>query len=64
PEYTSKFERIFPELAKSESIELIPFLLEDVAGIPELNQGDGIHPTVKGQKIVAKNVWEILRPLL
>ncbi|MDF0709200.1 arylesterase [Flagellimonas okinawensis] len=64
PEYTSKFEHIFPELAESENIELIPFLLEDVAGIPELNQGDGIHPTVKGQKIVAQNVWKVLGPML
>ncbi len=64
PEYTSKFENIFPELASSENIKLIPFLLENVAGIPELNQGDGIHPTVEGQKLVANNVWEVLKPVL
>lgn len=64
PEYTSKFESIFPELADSEDIKLIPFLLENVAGIPELNQGDGIHPTVEGQKLVAQNVWEVLQPVL
>jgi len=64
PDYTSKFENIFPQLASSENITLIPFLLENVAGIPELNQGDGIHPTVEGQKLVAKNVWEVLKPTL
>lgn len=64
PEYTSQFENIFPTLAEQENIALIPFLLEDVAGIPELNQGDGIHPTVEGQKLVAENVWEILKPML
>lgn len=64
PEYTSKFESLFPELASSENITLIPFLLENVAGIPELNQGDGIHPTVAGQKLVAENVWEVLGPML
>ena len=64
PEYTGTFERIFPKLATSEGINLIPFLLENVAGIPELNQGDGIHPTVEGQKLVADNVWEVLAPLL
>jgi len=64
PEYTSKFESIFPELAASENIKLIPFLLDNVAGIPELNQGDGIHPTVKGQKLVAENVWVVLKPML
>ncbi len=64
PEYTSQFENLFPTLAKQENIALIPFLLEDVAGIPELNQGDGIHPTVEGQKLVAKNVWKVLKPIL
>ena len=64
PDYTSKFESIFPELAASENITLIPFLLENVAGIPELNQGDGIHPTVEGQKLVANNVWDVLKPIL
>lgn len=64
PEYTAEFEGIFPNLASAEKVHLIPFLLEDVAGIPELNQGDGIHPTVEGQKIVAQNVWDILGPLL
>jgi len=43
---------------------LIPFLLKDVGGIPSLNQGDGIHPTIEGQKIVAENVWAILRPVI
>jgi acyl-CoA thioesterase-1 len=61
-EYTSEFRNIFPELAKKNNIGLIPFLLEDVAGNPELNQQDGIHPTAKGQKILAGNVWEALEP--
>jgi len=59
-EYTSEFRNIFPELAKENKLRLIPFLLEDVAGNPELNQQDGIHPTAKGQKILAGNVWEVL----
>ncbi|WP_424494859.1 arylesterase [Salinimicrobium sp. GXAS 041] len=62
--YTSDFKEIFPELARENDIALIPFLLEDVAGNPELNQQDGIHPTAKGQEIVADNVWEVLYPLL
>ncbi len=64
PEYTATFEGIFPELAEEENVYLIPFLLENVGGIPELNQSDGIHPTVEGQKIVAQNVWDILGPIL
>lgn len=62
--YTSEFRSMFSELAEENKIELIPFLLENVGGIPELNLPDGIHPNVEGQKIVAENVWEVLEPLL
>ncbi len=63
-DYTSEFKSIFEELAETNTLEFIPFLLKDVGGIPELNLADGIHPNVEGQKIVADNVWEILEPLL
>ncbi|WP_416448314.1 arylesterase [Leeuwenhoekiella sp. A2] len=63
-EYTADFRQIFPDLAAKNDVFLIPFLLENVAGIPSLNQADGIHPTVEGHKIVAKNVWEVINPLL
>lgn len=63
-EYTKAFKNIFPELAKSNGIELVPFLLENVAGIAELNQSDGIHPTTEGQKILAENVWSVLKDVL
>lgn len=60
-DYTSQFREIFPELAKKNGVVLIHFLLEGVAGDPELNQQDGIHPTAEGYKIVRENVWEVLR---
>lgn len=63
-EYTSEFQNIFPTLAESNKILLIPFLLEGVAGDKDLNQDDGIHPTVEGQRIVAENVWQILKELV
>ena len=63
-EYTSEFKKIFPELAKENDIELIPFLLKNVAGVRELNQSDGIHPTADGAKIVAENVWDTLKGIL
>ena len=62
--YTSDFKAIFPRLTKNNNINLIPFLLKNVAGKKALNQQDGIHPNAKGTKIVAKNVWETLEPLL
>jgi acyl-CoA thioesterase-1 len=64
PEYTADFKELFPKLAEENSTYLIPFLLEGVAGNPELNQQDGIHPTAEGYDIVAENVWEILQPVL
>ncbi len=63
-EYTSRFEEIFVELSEENTATLIPFLLEGVAGENNLNQPDGIHPTEEGQKIVAENVWEFLKPIL
>ena len=62
--YTSEFEAVFPDIAKSESVQLIPFLLEGVAARPELNLPDGIHPNPKGHVIIAKNVLKYLRPML
>ena len=59
-QYTSKFRGIFSSIAKEYNAALIPFLLEGVAGIPELNLGDGKHPNPKGQQIVTENVWRII----
>ena len=63
-DYTSEFKKIFPDLAEENKIQLVPFLLEDVAGIPELNQSDGIHPTAEGQTILAENVWNVLQTMI
>lgn len=63
-EYTTKFKNVFPDLATENDAILIPFLLENVGGVPSLNQPDGIHPTADGHIIVAENVWKILKPLL
>ena len=62
--YADDFKKIFPRLAKKNNIQLVPFLLENVAGIRELNQRDGIHPTAKGAIIVAQNVWVVLKGML
>lgn len=62
--YTTEFKNMFPDLAKENNLHLVPFLLEDVGGIPYLNQSDGIHPTKAGHKILAENVWTVLQPIL
>ena len=59
--YTDAFHNIYPTLAKKNNIALIPFLLENVGGIPQMNQGDGIHPNIAGNLIVRENVWSVLK---
>lgn len=63
-DYTTQFRTIFPDLAEKNKLGLIPFLLDGVAGIPELNLKDGIHPTIEGHKIVVNNVWHILKDMV
>jgi acyl-CoA thioesterase I len=62
--YTTAYKDIFPALAKQNHAALVPFLLEGVGGKPELNQPDHIHPTAAGHRIVAENVWKVLKPML
>ena len=63
-DYTTAFAKVFPDLARTNQAVLIPFLLEGVGGKPELNLPDMIHPTAEGHKIVAENVWKVLKPVL
>ncbi len=62
--YASVFSSVFSELARTNGGTLIPFLLEGIAGVPELNQADGIHPTPEGHRLIAQTVWRHLRPIL
>jgi len=63
-DYDVGFHEVYPEVARKYNVPLVPFLLQDVAGVDRLNQRDGIHPTAEGAQIVAKNVWTVLKPLL
>lgn len=63
-DYTKQFKAIFTDLAKENQLAFIPFILENVGGIKELNQSDGIHPTAKGHKVVAENVWEVISKVI
>jgi acyl-CoA thioesterase I len=63
-DYGERFAAVYRDLARENDVLLIPFLLEDVAGEPELNLPDGIHPNADGQRRVAATVWEALEPLL
>lgn len=62
--YTTAFHAMFPRLARKNGLQLLPFLLDSVAGRAALNQADGIHPNIVGERIVANNVWRGLGPTL
>jgi acyl-CoA thioesterase-1 len=64
PRYTSEFRKVFPELAERNDAVLLPFLLDGVAAIDSLNQGDGIHPNATGARVIAEGVWRVLAPML
>lgn len=64
PEFVEEFRAVFPRVTKEQDAGLVPFLLEGVGGVVELNQADLIHPTADGQKRVADNVWKTLQKVL
>jgi acyl-CoA thioesterase-1 len=63
-EYAAQFGAVFPDLASELAVPLVPFLLEDVGGRPELNQADGIHPNAAGHRIIASHLVPPLEELL
>ena len=64
PEYTAEFRQAFRDLAEDEDVEFVPFFLDGVAGVPALNQPDGLHPNADGASRVADTVWKALEPLV
>jgi acyl-CoA thioesterase I len=64
PEYVVSFRQVYRDLARQYHVALLPFLLDKVAGISQLNQADGIHPTPEGARIVADTVWRVLKPMV
>jgi acyl-CoA thioesterase-1 len=62
--YTREFRAVYRDLAQTYDVVLIPFFLDGVAGVPTLNQADGIHPTAEGQRIVAATIWRAVAPLV
>ena len=63
-QYTAEFRQAYRDLARQYNVPLIPFLLDGVAGIRELNRSDGIHPNPEGARIVERTVWAALEPVL
>jgi len=64
PRYTQEFSQSFSELAKHHDLALVKFMLEGVAGKPELTLDDGLHPSAAAQPKILDNVWQVLQPAL
>src|SRR5258706_809516 len=63
-EYQRGFTLVFPDLASEYKLQYLPFLLDNVATIKDLNQADGIHPNAEGEKIMTDNIYAALKPML
>ena len=63
-DYQREFNNAFADLAEEHKLAFVPFILENVALRPELNQADGIHPNAEGEKIMTENVYRVLKPVL
>ena len=56
PAYIARFERLYPELAAKHRLALYPFFLAGVTGSKGMVQGDGLHPTFGGIKIIVTGI--------
>lgn len=57
PEYTRSFSTIYPQIAQKHRVVFMPFFLENVAGVPGLNQPDRIHPSAEGYVRITDNIF-------
>ena len=64
PAYTAEFRQAFRDLAREHDVVFVPFYLDGVAGVPSLNNGDGIHPNAEGARLIAGTIWRALEPVL
>ena len=62
--YTEEFKKMYIQLSKKNKVSLIPFILDEVAGNPQLNQADGIHPNEKGHQVIAEKLFPKIKGLL
>jgi acyl-CoA thioesterase-1 len=63
-QYARTFRQVFQDLARENDLTFVPFLLEGVAGVPELNQSDGIHPSSAGAARIADHLWPSVKTMI
>ncbi|WP_081977403.1 multifunctional acyl-CoA thioesterase I/protease I/lysophospholipase L1 [Dickeya undicola] len=62
--YTESFSAVYPRLAKTFDIPLLPFFMEQVYLKPEWMQDDGIHPNRDAQPFIAEWMAKQLGPVI
>jgi acyl-CoA thioesterase-1 len=62
--YAPRFDAAFAAAARSAAAPLYPFLLQDVALVPELNLPDRIHPNARGIALIARNLTPAVQAAL
>ena len=63
-QYAAAFRQVFQDLARENKVMFVPFLLEGVAGVPDLNQPDGVHPTSAGAARIADHLWPVVKTMI
>jgi acyl-CoA thioesterase-1 len=63
-QYVSAFRQVFHDLARENKVAFVPFLLDGVAGVPRMNQGDGVHPTTAGAARIADHLWPTVQTMI
>jgi acyl-CoA thioesterase-1 len=63
-QYARSFRQVFQDLAKENKLAFVPFMLDGVAGVPDLNQADGVHPTSAGAARVADHLWPAVKSMI
>ena len=64
PDYTTRFEKTFQDLARTNKLRLVPFMMEGFADQRAYFQQDGIHPVADAQPLILDTIWRELKPLL
>lgn len=63
-EYSAAYNAVFPRLAEKHQLAFYPFFLQGVAGVPELNQPDGIHPNGQGVTRIVDSILPLVQEVL
>lgn len=63
-QYALAFRQVFQDLARENKVTFVPFLLDGVAGVPDMNQGDGVHPTAAGAARIAEHLWPTVQSMI